>query len=152
VLPQKPKVAFYARCSTLQHEQNPQVQIDELRRYSKARGWVVVEEVVDHGYSGSSDKRPGLNKLKRLVQGRSVDIVLVTKMDRLFRSTKHIVCTLSEWDELGIQFVSLHDHIDATTSSGRLMMKRLSQFSVGFAGTAFLRSLLLGDFQFLLQV
>ena len=29
---------------------------------------------------------------------------------------------------------------------------RLSQFSVGFAGTAFLRSLLLGDFQFLLQV
>lgn len=80
------KVLIYARCSTTQHDQRPEVQVEELRRYCEARGFEVCEEVVDHGFSGSTEKRPGLKRLQELVRSRKVDVVVVVKLDRLFRS------------------------------------------------------------------
>ncbi|NDA64206.1 MAG: hypothetical protein EBX50_19595 [Chitinophagia bacterium] len=54
---------------------------------------------------------------------RKFDLVLCWKIDRLFRSLKHLILTLQEFDELGIKFISLKDQIDLTTSSGRLLMQ-----------------------------
>lgn len=50
------KTAIYARVSTL--DQQPENQLAELRRYVAARGWDVAVEYVDHGVSGSKDRRP----------------------------------------------------------------------------------------------
>jgi DNA invertase Pin-like site-specific DNA recombinase len=49
------KVALYVRVSRL--DQNPDNQIDELRRYVTARGWQAAE-FVERGISGSKDRRP----------------------------------------------------------------------------------------------
>lgn len=123
------KVVTYSRVSTSHHEQNPDVQVHELRRYCEARGWTIVEEVVDKGYSGGTDKRPGLSRLQCLVRSRQVDCVVVLKMDRLFRSLKHLVVTLDEWQALGIQFVATNDAVDFTTPSGRLLIGILGSLS-----------------------
>lgn len=123
------RVAIYARCSTSNSDQNPEVQLTELRSYCAARGWTVVEELSDCGYSGASEKRPGLKNLQQLAKSRRVDAVVVTKLDRLFRSTKHLVVTLSDWSDLGVEFVSIKDQIDLTTASGRLMMQVVSAFA-----------------------
>lgn len=48
------KVAIYARVSTLK-DQDPQLQVDELRQVAEQRGWTVVGEFVDRGVSGSKD-------------------------------------------------------------------------------------------------
>ena len=118
-------VAVYARCSTTK-DQQPEVQLIELRRFCEARGWVVSYEVVDRGFSGSTDKRPGLKQLMDLVTRRKIDVVVVVKLDRLFRSLKHMVLTLQEMEDLGVEFVSLKDNLDLTTASGRLMLHVLS--------------------------
>ncbi|MBI3555223.1 MAG: recombinase family protein [Deltaproteobacteria bacterium] len=123
------KVASYARVSTSHHEQKTEVQTEELRRHCAARGWDVIEEVIDHGYSGSNDQRPGLKRLMVLARARRVDIIIVTKLDRLFRSLRHLVTVLDELESLGVKFVSLHDQIDLTTASGRLMLHILAAFS-----------------------
>jgi putative DNA-invertase from lambdoid prophage Rac len=115
-------VVVYARCSTTHHRQDPEVQLGELRRFAAARGWTVLDEIVDHGYSGKTDARPGLKKLMSLVRGRQCDLVLVFKMDRLFRSLKHLVNVLDEFNSLGVKFVSVTDQIDLTTSAGRLLV------------------------------
>lgn len=122
------RVTVYARCSTAR-DQKPEVQLEELRRYCSARGWVIVEEIVDHGFSGTRSDRPGLKRLMELVRSRQVDVVLVLKLDRLFRSLKHVVVTLQEFTELGIDFVSIKDQIDVTTASGRLMLHLLAAFA-----------------------
>jgi DNA invertase Pin-like site-specific DNA recombinase len=122
------RIATYSRVSTAHHDQNPQIQVDELRRYCVARGWTVTEEITDHGYSGGSDQRPGLKRLLELVRSRRVDAVVVTKLDRLARSLKHLMTLLDEFSALGVQFVSLHDQIDLTTASGRLMLHILAAF------------------------
>ena len=46
-----PRAALYARVST--DEQDPGLQVEELRRLAEQRGWSVVGEYVDHGVSGS---------------------------------------------------------------------------------------------------
>ena len=123
------RVLIYARCSTTQHDQHPEVQIEELRRYCSARGFEICEEVVDHGFSGSTDKRPGLKRLQELVRTRKVDAVVVVKLDRLFRSVKHLVSTLHEFSDLGVEFISLGEQLDFTTSSGKLLFHIIAAFA-----------------------
>ena len=123
------KVITYSRVSTSHHDQKPEVQKEELRRYCEARQWTIKEEIVDHGYSGGTDSRPGLKKLMVLVRSRRVDVVIVTKMDRLFRSLKHLVSTLDEFQSLGVVFISIYDQIDQSTASGRLMLQIIGAFS-----------------------
>lgn len=119
------KALIYARVSTSHHNQNPQVQIDELRRSCESRGWTISEEIIDHGYSGSTDNRPGLKRLMALVRSKQVDVVVVVKMDRLFRSLKHLVSTLEEFEGLGVKFVALKDNVDYSTPSGRFFVQIL---------------------------
>lgn len=122
-------VLIYARCSTTQHEQRPDAQIEELRRYCEARGFIVLEEIIDHGFSGGSDKRPGLRRLQELVRSRRVDTVVVVKLDRLFRSVKHLISTLHEFSDLGVEFISLGEQLDFTTSSGKLLFHIIAAFA-----------------------
>ena len=121
------RILLYARVST--SEQNPQIQISELRRYSEARNWVITEEIIDLGFTGANDKRPGLQRLLSLAKSRQIDVVVVVKLDRLFRSLKHLISTLHEFSELGVEFISVKDQIDMTTASGRLMVHMLGAFS-----------------------
>lgn len=123
------KVATYSRVSTSHHNQNPEVQVHELRRYCEARGWTIAHEIVDHGFSGGTDVRPGLKELLALVRERKIDVVIVVKMDRLFRSLKHLVSTLEEWQAVGVQFVATKDNIDYTTPAGRLLAQILGSLA-----------------------
>ena len=45
------RVALYARVSTL-NNQDPELQLAELREYAVRRGWQIVEECTDQGVSG----------------------------------------------------------------------------------------------------
>ncbi|MGZ3724549.1 MAG: recombinase family protein [Pseudobdellovibrio sp.] len=114
------RVLIYARVSTSHLDQNPDVQVRELKRYCEARDWIVVEELVDHGLSGSNDKRPAFQKLKQMVLRREIDGVVVTKLDRLSRSLKDAVNILQLFQEIeNFEFVSIKDNIDLNSSMGR---------------------------------
>lgn len=113
------KVYVYARVSTA--DQNPQMQLDGLRDYAGQRGWVIAGEYIDHGVSGTKDRRPQLDELMTNVRRGKLrgGVVLVFKFDRFARSVKHLVTALDEFRSLGIDFVSLHDSIDTSTPTGR---------------------------------
>src|SRR5689334_13106161 len=122
------RVAIYARVSTSHHDQKPEIQIEELRRYCQARGWQIDHELVDK-IKGSTDERPGLKRLLALARSREIDAVLVTKLDRLFRSLKHLVTTLEEFQALGVLFVATKDNVDYSTPSGRLFVQVLASLA-----------------------
>ena len=117
------KAALYARVSTL--EQEPENQLAELRRYAAARGWEV-SEYVDHGVSGSQDRRKALDALVQDVRRRRVDVVACWRLDRLGRGLRHLVALLDEMHSLGVAFVSLDEGIDCTTPAGRLQLHILA--------------------------
>ncbi len=87
------------------------------------RTWQIVGEYVDVGISGSTDRRPELDRLLVDARRRRVDIILVWKLDRFSRSLRNLVNSLAELDTLGVDFVSLRDNLDFSTPSGRLMFQ-----------------------------
>ena len=115
------KVAIYARVSTKNGNQNPELQLTELRDYARARGWQVIGEFVDVGVSGAKESRPQLDALMKLAKARKIDGIIVWKLDRFGRSLKHLVTALDELEALGVAFISLRDSIDLSTPQGKLM-------------------------------
>ena len=74
------RTAIYARVST--SDQSCEMQIRELRDYAARRGWQVVDEYVDTGWSGAKASHPELNRLLGNARVRRFDIVIVWKLDR----------------------------------------------------------------------
>ena len=111
--------AIYARVSTF--DQEPENQLQELRRYIEARGWTAVE-YVDRGVSGAKDRRPALDQLVRDAKRRRFGVLVCWRLDRLGRNLKHLITLLEELQALGVAFVSLAEGIDATTPAGKLQM------------------------------
>jgi DNA invertase Pin-like site-specific DNA recombinase len=120
------RTALYARVSTSDKGQDPEMQLRELREHCQRRGWEIVGEYVDVGVSGSKDSRPELNRLMADTKRRKLDAVLVWKLDRFGRSLKHLVNSLAEFESLGVAFISLKESLDLTTPAGRLMFGIIS--------------------------
>jgi DNA invertase Pin-like site-specific DNA recombinase len=120
------KAALYARVSTVQHGQDPEVQLRELREYVDRRGWTLAAEFIDRGVSGAKDRRPELDKLMAEARRRRFDVLVVWRFDRFARSVSHLVRALDEFRALGIEFVSLTEAIDTSTPAGRLIFAVLA--------------------------
>ena len=113
------RAALYARVSTL--DQEPENQLQELRRYVEARGWEGTE-YVDHGVSGATDRRPALDRLVTDAKRRRFDVLVCWRLDRLGRNLRHLILLLDDLQAIGVDFVSLAEGIDATTPAGRLQL------------------------------
>ena len=100
----------YARVST--NDQKLEPQIDTL----KAAG---CETVFEDVISGAKADRPGLNDALAFL--RKGDTLLVWKLDRLGRSMKHLVETVTDLGDRGVGFKSLTEGVDTTTTGGTLV-------------------------------
>ena len=129
------RAALYARVSTNNGHQDPEMQLRELREYCASRGWEMAGEYVDK-VSGTRERREHLDALMAGAYKRQFDAILVWKLDRFARSLKHLVNMLSEFESLGVAFVSLKDSLDLSTPAGRL------QFHIIAAMAEFERSLI----------
>ena len=100
----------YARVST--HDQLLDAQEDLLR----AAG---CEKILTDKISGTVAERSGLNEVKKLL--RSGDTLVVWRLDRLGRSLKDLIDWVSYLETQGVALKSLHESIDTSTSTGKLV-------------------------------
>jgi DNA invertase Pin-like site-specific DNA recombinase len=96
------RAGLYSRVSTA--DQTPENQLAVLRDFAEARGWVATE-FTDHGFSGARASRPALDALLATARSRCLDVVVTTKLDRLARSTRHLVSLAAELEALGVDLV-----------------------------------------------
>lgn len=115
------RTALYARISTSNNGQSPEMQLRELREYCERRGWTVAGEYVDLGISGTKEKRPELDRLMAEAHRRRFDAVIVWKFDRFARSVSHLLRALETFQALGVHFVSLSESLDTSTPSGKMV-------------------------------
>ena len=115
------RAVLYARVSTKDHGQDPEVQLRELREYCLRRGWPVVDEYVDAGISGAKERRPQLDRLIADAHKRKFEVVVVWKFDRFARSVSHLLRALENFRALGIEFVSLSEQVDTSTPTGKMV-------------------------------
>jgi DNA invertase Pin-like site-specific DNA recombinase len=102
----------YARVSTT--GQDLTAQVSELQA-------VGCTKVYREKMSGAKADRPELHKLVRALEPD--DVLIVTRLDRLARSTRDLLNILDQIAQAGAGFRSLRDAwADTTTAHGRLML------------------------------
>jgi site-specific DNA recombinase len=83
------KAVLYARVSTEEQARNgysTAEQLGTLRIYAAEKGYEIIEECVDDGWSAADPDRPGLRRVMDLAQTGTAEVVVAMKRDRFFRS------------------------------------------------------------------
>ena len=123
------RVAIYARVSTSDKLQDPETQLMPLRDFCAAQGWETVAEYVDHAPANDQAHRARWRQLLDDAAKRKFSVVLVFKLDRAFRSVKHMHDTLAAWELVGVSFKSLREQFDTSTALGRLLLNLLASLA-----------------------
>ena len=100
----------YARVST--DDQNLDLQKDSLTNAG-------CDRILEDRLSGAKAERPGLKVA--LDYARQGDVLVVWRLDRLSRSLKDLIELVSLLESKGIGLKSLHESIDTSSSSGKLI-------------------------------
>jgi len=114
------RAALYLRVSTL--DQNPETQGHDLRQLAAQRGFDVIEEYVDRGFSGARVKRPALERMLADAARGRFNVIVVWACDRMARSTRHFLEVLDELGRLGVEFVSFRENLDTGGALGRAIL------------------------------
>lgn len=100
----------YARVST--DDQNLALQLDAFSKLG-------CEKVFEDTKSGAKSDRPGL--MEAFDYAREGDSIVVWRLDRLGRSLKDLIELVNRLESKGVGLKSLHESIDTTSSSGKLI-------------------------------
>ena len=120
--------ALYIRCSTEKQVQDGSHDRQRTRLIEWAdRNDYDYETFVDGGVSGTVENRDRFTDL--LDQVEDFDIVAVRDMSRLYRDLRRFLEQIEEFEELGVDFVSLDDPIDTTSAEGRLQLQIIGAFN-----------------------
>jgi site-specific DNA recombinase len=109
------RAILYARVSTDEQARSGYSlaqQVEALREYASREGYEVIEEVSDPGQSGASLERPGMDRVRDLVQGGGVTVVLAQDRDRFAREPAYHYLLRREFEEHGTKIRALNDRGD----------------------------------------
>ena len=108
----------YARVST--NDQSLDIQVQKLKEAG-------CDEIFMEKVSGAKDKRPQLDlMMEKLREG---DTVCVVRLDRLGRRMIKLVELIQQFKEKDIEFVSLDNNIDTSTTMGMLLFNVCAAFA-----------------------
>ena len=124
------RAAIYVRVSSdkqVKEGDSISAQLDALNKYAIERKYEIIGTFVDDGVSGTKySERDELQRLLQLVQEDKVDIIIITKLDRWFRSIRHYVATQAILDEHNVAWLAIWEPIyDTTTPQGRLIVNQM---------------------------
>ena len=108
-------IVGYARVSTI--GQKLDIQRNKLKEYG-------CEEIFEDQHTGTTADRPALKSCRQYL--RKGDSLVITKLDRLARSTFHLTQIAEELKTKQVDLVVLDQNIDTSTSTGKLLFNMLA--------------------------
>lgn len=116
------RAAIYSRFSTdRQSESSIEDQVRICSEYATREGMTVCERFADYGISGASiGNRPGYIKLREALLARRVDVVLVTDLSRLSRSTGDLNKEIDRFVARGVRVVGVQEGYDSARKGHKL--------------------------------
>lgn len=136
------RTAIYMRVSTVSQAQEGDsipAQRDALRHYIDSHSnMTFVGEYLDDGITGTKDTRPELQRMIADVKAGMIDMILVTKMDRLHRSLRNFLNMQDTLDKYHCNWLAIWEPMyDTSTPQGRMVintMMNLAQFEAEQTG------------------
>ena len=121
------RLVGYVRVSTEDQATNGvsvDAQMDRLRAHALAHDYELIDIEADEGVSGkvAPNRREGLGRALTRVRAGEADGVTFLKLDRLSRSVRDILKLADEAKRRGWHIVSVQEHIDTSSASGRFTL------------------------------
>lgn len=127
------RAALYARVSTdRQAKEGDSIpaQMDALKKYVDDNPDMVLAGIyVDDGVSGTRSDRDELNRLLDDVKRGLIDVILLTKLDRLYRSIRHYLNMMDVLDKYGVGWKAIWENYETVTPQGRLIINATMSFA-----------------------
>jgi DNA invertase Pin-like site-specific DNA recombinase len=108
----------YARVSTV--GQSLDVQLTKLKD-------IGCDEIFKDKHTGTTADRPKLKQCRKYV--RKGDSLVITKLDRLARSTFHLTQIAEELKDKGVDLIVVDQSIDTATATGKLLFNVLASIA-----------------------
>lgn len=128
------KAGLYMRVSTshqVNDGQSLKAQERSLTDYvEKHPDMVLIDKYVDYGISGTKlDERDELQRLLSDVAAGRIDLILFTRLDRFFRSVRHLMNTFDFLEKHHCEWRAIEEHHDSSTPTGKLTLTILAAFA-----------------------
>lgn len=124
------RIAIYIRVSTAEQmidgyslEAQRRRLLEHVKAHS-AQGWETnTAWIYSDVHTGGDLSRPQLDRLRKDVEAKKYDAVLVWKIDRLSRNLKHLINVFEELQHHEVSFMSLQENIDFKGPIGNLIFQ-----------------------------
>lgn len=101
---------------------------------------ILVDTYMDDGVSGTKfAQRDELQRMLNDVKDGKIDMIIFTKLDRFFRSVRHLMNTLDILDQYGVEWKAIQEAHDNTTPTGKLSLTIMGAFAEMEANMASVR-------------
>lgn len=128
------RTAIYMRVSTISQVndgQSLEFQRKTLLEYIESHpDLILVGEYMDEGVSGAKfDQRDELQRMLTDAKDGKIDLILFTKLDRFFRSVRHLMNTLDTLERLNVEWKAIQENHDNTSPVGKLSITIMAAFA-----------------------
>ena len=109
----------------------------KIEAYAMTKDLILVGIVEDAGRSAKDLRRPGVQKVLSMTKRREVDAVIITKLDRMFRSTVDALNTAQDFDRRGVALHSIGESLDTQSAMGKFfftLTAALAEMERGLVG------------------
>ncbi|HEY76319.1 MAG TPA: recombinase family protein [Thermoflexia bacterium] len=126
------RAGLYARVSTEEQAtegHSIEAQLRIAREFAESKGWVVVREYTDPGYSGTTDQRPAFQRMIEDALAGEIEVIVFHKLDRFSRSISDILRYFNRLHDHGVLLASATEPFDFTTAGGKAHFHMLAVFA-----------------------
>ena len=125
------RCGVYTRVSTeMQVDRNSlSTQDSQLKEYAERQGWAVARVFTDAGLSAKNTRRPALQEMLQWAREGKLDVILVSKIDRISRNLMDLLKLIDDLKAWGVDFVASSQSFDTTKPTGTLMLNMLGSFA-----------------------
>ena len=125
ILEEKERAAVYSRVSNIDpraRTYSMEYQPDRSEEYASSKKWRIVARYEDPDRTGRNSRRPGLQALMRDIKAGRVTVVVVHRLDRLYRNLESLLRFLRFLKKHRVRLVSVTEQIDTDSWWGRLVL------------------------------
>lgn len=123
------RAAAYVRVSTEEQAElgySIDAQLDNVQKFCRQKGHIMVEEYADRGVSGKSiDGRFALQQLIADAKQNKFDIVYVWKISRLARKNVDLLTIVEELNKHNVKLYSISENFDTETTMGKFSLQMM---------------------------
>ncbi len=119
------RAAIYTRVSRIDprhHGYSMDIQPDKAEEYARSKGWEVYAIYEDPAKTGRNSRRPSLQRMIGDIRSGRVTIVVVHRLDRLYRNLESLLKFIRMIKAYKVRLVSVTEQIDTDNWWGRLVL------------------------------